>query len=530
MAAAYDLFRSKRRVNVLKKVKVNGIWKFCPAVLETNGKLKDKVRVNGRVEVHPEGVYYLEWRHNGQRLREAIRDRAEVLERAYSRALKVDPADRDATRMAIPAPNGSIVPLPAAKPVMIEQMPVHPAPRAAGVQSICQAIESYVQQTVVAALASQLHAAAGIVLEQHEQSQRQLDGHSRQNLQLAAAPRGSESAGPQEADTGKVLLTEAVESYLRDLEPPQREQKTYKKYRATLYLFRDTCSKKYLEDVTREDCLAFIRHLYSIGNAPRTAHNRITIILQLLKLHGITGLLKSRDKPKYVESIREMYQPADLEALFKACDPDEKVSYLFFLLTGERDEEVQHTTWDDIDFGRRCVRVTEKKEFGFKPKDKEEREIPVSSVLLDTLREYRNRQPRTNLHNLVFPTSNGRPDKRFENKLKKLAYRAGLNCGRCVSCYNHKCSSGPHCSKWFLHKFRHTFATMCLENGASVRTLQEWLGHSDLESTMAYLKYVRRKDIHQLVDNSQLASFATASIPGGNERPSVRPVAHHRNA
>lgn len=70
---------------------------------------------------------------------------------------------------------------------------------------------------------------------------------------------------------------------------------------------------------------------------------------------------------------------------------------------------------------------------------------------------------------------------------------------------------------------------MCLENGASVRTLQEWLGHSDLESTKAYLKYIPRKDIHQLVDNSQLASFVTVSGSRGNEMPSVGPVAHHRS-
>lgn len=43
---------AKTRVNVLKKVKVNGAWKFCPVVVEPNGKLKNKVRVNGRAEVH----------------------------------------------------------------------------------------------------------------------------------------------------------------------------------------------------------------------------------------------------------------------------------------------------------------------------------------------------------------------------------------------------------------------------------------------------------------------------------------------
>jgi site-specific recombinase XerD len=41
---------------------------------------------------------------------------------------------------------------------------------------------------------------------------------------------------------------------------------------------------------------------------------------------------------------------------------------------------------------------------------------------------------------------------------------------------------------FFLHKFRATFATWHLWNGADLRTVQSWLGHSDMESTMRYLK------------------------------------------
>jgi hypothetical protein len=55
MPAAYDLLASKKRVNVLKKVKVQGTWKLCPTVVEANGKLRERVKVNGHVEVHPEG-------------------------------------------------------------------------------------------------------------------------------------------------------------------------------------------------------------------------------------------------------------------------------------------------------------------------------------------------------------------------------------------------------------------------------------------------------------------------------------------
>src|SRR5207249_7713868 len=102
--------------------------------------------------------------------------------------------------------------------------------------------------------------------------------------------------------------------------------------------------------------------------------------------------------------------------------------------------------------------------------------------------------------------------RKFENKLKRIARRAGLNCGHCVSKHGNKCCEGPHCSKWFLHKFRHTFATMSLESGVSIRTLQGWLGHSDLESTMVYLKFVGRNDIHKLLDSSQMADLAAQSL------------------
>src|SRR5580658_561225 len=39
------------RVNLLKKIKIGKEWRFAPVIAESNGRLKDKVRVNGQVEV-----------------------------------------------------------------------------------------------------------------------------------------------------------------------------------------------------------------------------------------------------------------------------------------------------------------------------------------------------------------------------------------------------------------------------------------------------------------------------------------------
>jgi integrase/recombinase XerD len=81
-----------RRANILKKVIVHGKWGLYPAVLEPNGRLKDKVRIKGEIEIHPEGTYYIEWREGGERKREAIPDRARVPDLAYRKALELQAA------------------------------------------------------------------------------------------------------------------------------------------------------------------------------------------------------------------------------------------------------------------------------------------------------------------------------------------------------------------------------------------------------------------------------------------------------
>ena len=518
MARPVDNARPGARVNVLKKVRTNEGWKLCPVVREASGRLRDRVRVAGRTEVHSEGVYYLEWREDGRRRREAIPNSAEVLERARLKSLELEARRAGVALDMIRTPEPP-------RFLLLEDRPqdgsiiVAPPPSNSNAERLLViGIEAYITERVNAALCARLSLMGGT-------AGGELAPASLPEPKLLGAPVSEENQERTRSDEtrnhaqlecpspeGDLTIIEAIDSYLKDVEPPQREFKTYEEYRNVLYRFRDSCKKKLVKEVDRKDCLEFIRHLYSIGNEARTVYNRIGIVQQWLRLNGITGLLHGRDKPSFVTNMREMYQPEELQALFRACEPDEKIRYLFFLLTGERDKEVRYTAWSDVDFNRKCVRVTAKKQLGFKPKDKEEREIPVPASLLDALCAYKAQQPRFNRNDLVFPTSEGRPDKKLENKLKRIAWREGLNCGRCTSKYGNKCSEGPYCGKWFLHKFRHTFATNSLEGGVSIRTLQEWLGHSDLASTMVYLKYVDRQGVHDIIDKSAMAELAANSF------------------
>jgi integrase len=314
----------------------------------------------------------------------------------------------------------------------------------------------------------------------------------------------------EDGQTGGITVHDAIEDYLENIKPPQREPKTYVAYKHCLGVFEATCKKRYLAEVKREDMLAFIRHMYSIGNSGRTAYNRTVIVAQMLKANGNANLLLKRDWPDFVEPMRPVYEPEELKALFAACKPTERTIYMTFLLTGFRDKELRYVTWRDVDFRNQAIRVTAKPQYEFKPKNKEEREVPVPQSLLEMLKEHR-KQQKPHPSGLVFPTANHDGDKKLENKLKKIAYRAGLNCGNCVSEHGNKCADGPYCSQWFLHKFRHTFATRNLQDGiCDIRTLQTWMGHKDLASTMVYLKAVRNKDVVAKLNRSSLADLAVA--------------------
>ena len=117
----------------------------------------------------------------------------------------------------------------------------------------------------------------------------------------------------------------------------------------------------------------------------------------------------------------------------------------------------------------------------------------------------------------------GRPDNHFLRKLKRIAFRAGLNCGECLTTLTkgrydskHKvevsCKTDPVCEHIYLHRFRKTCATRWHEAGVPIRTIQRWLGHKSLETTQIYLGET---------DASKLRSEIDRAF-GAPERPTLR--------
>jgi integrase/recombinase XerD len=61
------------QVKLLEQVKVEGRWVLAAALFDSKGRIRrDRVRVDGGEELHPEGGYFIEWWDHGKRSREAV--------------------------------------------------------------------------------------------------------------------------------------------------------------------------------------------------------------------------------------------------------------------------------------------------------------------------------------------------------------------------------------------------------------------------------------------------------------------------
>ena len=297
--------------------------------------------------------------------------------------------------------------------------------------------------------------------------------------------------------------------------PLEYRHKSYLKYRNALESFVAWSPKDYLVEIERKDIKAFLsEQVKRQGLDVSTARDKATIVVSLLRGWGAPIAMRKGDWPKVTERQREIYRPEVLKKLFAAADIDEFVLFQTFLLSGMREQEVSFLHWTDFEANQSELSVSKKP--GFDPKNYQERTVPVPRVLVKLLEQHRKRQGGQQW--LIFPTSKhnvgrgapgGQADGHMLRRLKKLAFRAGLNCGQCVGILNKKparCESQPICREFGLHKFRHTYATTLLRDGVDLLSLQKLLGHKDLDSTRRYLRALEPDDLLKKINLTSLAT------------------------
>jgi integrase/recombinase XerD len=327
---------------------------------------------------------------------------------------------------------------------------------------------------------------------------------------------------PTDGSAEGVSVDVAIAQYLKTVKATKGGA-TYSAYSTDLRWARRYLTRNLVSRIDRNDLIDLFAAGRKAGLNQKTINKRVTVTLQMVRNAGHDIKLRKGDWPKTADKQIEIYLPDELKRFFAACSEDEKVLFQIFLCTGFRAEEVATLTWPDIHYAIGKICVTAKTEWRFTPKSYEIRSVEVPSGLLATLRERQKKSQSL----LVFPAPKHptRPDyggdgvdAHLLEACKRIALRAGLNCGKCKGTYTIKrsatrkekipytCKTSPRCAHWFLHKWRHTFASNMLPV-VGLKKLQIVLGHKDIATTQKYLHLVGEDEVREKVEQSALAAY-----------------------
>ena len=249
--------------------------------------------------------------------------------------------------------------------------------------------------------------------------------------------------------------------------------------------FLESTRKTWVDEIMEEDITRFHKWLRAQGNSDRTVANKHERVKCFLRFAGVDV----KDKrivppaPTYGKKLPTIYTKEQIANVLKAAktNPTMHLAIGLALKCGLREQELMHVEWTDVHVADKVLRISSKPKYDFHVKDYEERDIPIPNDLLRELTAWRKKHPKTNL---LLATSRGKPNGKLLRTLKRLAKNAGLNCERCEPCKE----KARECSEWTLHEFRRTYCTTLLRAGVDLRTVQSYMGHADIESTMRYLR------------------------------------------
>lgn len=146
--------------------------------------------------------------------------------------------------------------------------------------------------------------------------------------------------------------------------------------------------------------------------------------------------------------------------------------YVMFYRTGMRLGELANLTFLQVRNGVIHIEPHD----GWKPKWGIVRQIPVDVEVAKIISQRRSENSKAKY---VFETSNGT---RFEERNVREDFDTLFDAFGIVG------DNGEGVS---THCLRHTFATTCLASGIPITTVADWLGHQNIEMTMAYYHRVR---------------------------------------
>jgi integrase len=345
---------------------------------------------------------------------------------------------------------------------------------------------------------------------------------AKQDTKRTAEAQGL-SIVPEPGEDNRITLHTAVEHYIQEKVDADRTPGTIRAYRMILdeFLTLLPTNIRYVDQIAETEAKKggipkrtssalkhYMRTLKENGASARTVFNKMSVVSFMLKEAGVEKPSKLVIVPDYEDEEAVPYTRTDLKKLFDNMDADDKFLFFFILDSACRKSEVAHATWNDVYDGKFHVRNKSYNTVGrnagnkrFTVKTHEDRRIPLTKELLLMIEERRTEGEKKS--KWIFPNAAGNPenDNGFIRRLKRVAKQAKLVCGQCHSelkrtdrygtnpRYEDVCCSKDCqvCEQHYLHRLRKTKATFWHNTGVPIRTIQKWLGHKSLETTMIYL-------------------------------------------
>jgi integrase/recombinase XerC len=204
------------------------------------------------------------------------------------------------------------------------------------------------------------------------------------------------------------------------------------------------------------------------GRAAATVCRKITVLSVFFGFLMDLGELGSNPArriplPKPASRIPNAISEDDAQKLIGAAEsPFERAMLLLMLTAGLRRSEVGAIRLEDVDLDGGLLLV--------RGKGAKQRMVPLMPQTAEAIRNYLAARPEADQHHLFLSPQGRRLANDYLNRtLRRILARTGL------------------AKRITPHMLRHTFATHLVRNGVDVRTVQELLGHSDLETIANYL-------------------------------------------
>ena len=320
---------------------------------------------------------------------------------------------------------------------------------------------------------------------------------------LDEARRG---ALPGSAETG-ATFQDAVAEWLRYIEHDRgRKPSTIAGYKA---IIRSQLLPAFGSMRIEEITAAVIERW--LGSVDRSANTRTKA---LVLLHGIFQRARKVwglrfnpaaevEKPPLKRSRDiEVFSPEEVWALVRAAGSEQDAAlFLTAAFTGLRMGELVALRWRDLDFTGSLIRVRASYGEGglTTPKSGKVRSVPVAPDVAAALARLGQRELFTGDDDIVFAGETGGhlDGSALRRRYNAALQRAGLRRVR-------------------FHDLRHTFGTRMIGK-ADIRRVQEWMGHSSIQTTMQYLHYAPRDEDARLVAEAfQLAAPSTSGQAAGS--------------